>query len=191
MVEMGNITSICEVSLATNFVLGYLFLKYKDLCHKALIISLNKKGDEFTEDDHCLLLSSGKKFSKKYFAKIRKLLNISISLSSLAICISFIALLLAGISPEYQISSVLYVFCAIFFIIINPAFYFICEIAIQNFEIVFNPTEQINEENISNYMKHYVSFPIPEDSIVTRIKWFIFFKIRYLRVVFKQIFKLK
>lgn len=71
MIKLEDITSICEVSLTANFVLGYLLLKYMDIRHKSTsLIFKETQSLEYRFDDTIYVFRNGNKFSVKTFNRI-------------------------------------------------------------------------------------------------------------------------
>lgn len=181
MVKLENTTSIYEVALATNFVLGYLILKYRDIYSKSTKIILTETvGEEFTEKDNCFILKNGNNFSKKAFQRIRTLFKLTVILSIFAILLSYLFLLFAGLYPDYLISNFFYISTSFIFIIINPMIYFRYKIAILNLQSSIDE-KQLNESEMSNFMKNYIPLPFYRESILQKAKCFFYFKTKYIK----------
>ncbi|KFL34097.1 MULTISPECIES: hypothetical protein [unclassified Sulfurospirillum] len=186
MVKLENITSIYEVAFATNFILGYLIATYRDVYLESVkIILTQSKGKGLAEDDNFFILQDGNKFSKKAFSKIKYLFVITVIFSIIAIVFSFLFLLFAGIIPEYTIPTWLFVISSSLFILVNPIGYFIYKIYVLNFKHTING-EKINDSEISNFIKSYVPFPIYRESVLQKIKLFFYFKIKYIKNLFRK-----
>jgi len=185
MVKLENITSIYEVAFATNFILGYLITTYRDVYLESEKIILTQREEVLTEDDNFFILQNGNKFSKKAFSRIKYLFWITTIFSIIAIVFSFLFLLFAGIIPEETISTWFFVISSSFFILVNPIGYFIYKIYVLNFKHTING-EKINDSEISNFMKSHVPFPIYRESILQKIKLFFYFKIKYIKNLFRK-----
>ena len=186
MVKLGDITSIYEVAFATNFILGYLILNYKDIYYQSIKTILTQSyGEEFTENDNSFILKNGNKFSKKHFNNIKILFIISTILSMLSVLISFLFLLFSGLYPGYEINSLIYILSSTIFIIINPIIYFFYKINVINFNHIIND-ELITDNKISDFMKSYTPIPIYKESIFQKLKWFFYFKTRYVKSLFSR-----
>jgi len=182
MVKLGNCTSIYEVALTINFITGYLIFNYRDIYIKSIRIILTQtKGEEFSENDNNFILKNGNKFSKKSFNRIKYLFIGSIVASILSVLISFFMLLVAGFNSEYPLSNSVYIISSVIFIIINPMLYFVYKISVSNFDNTINNNDVV----VSDYIKNYMPIPIYKESYFQKIKWFIYFKIQYIKDKFK------
>lgn len=184
MVQLGDITSVYEIALTINFILGYLITMYREHYTESVKIALTSIGEELSENDNSFILKNGRKFSKKAFARIEHLFWIAVILSIVAIFSSFLCLLLAGLMPKYMIPSWLFVISSSIFILINPVGYFIFKINILNFKYAIN-ADGAHNNNMSNFMKNYTPFLVEQESVFQRVQWFFHFKIKYIKSVFR------
>lgn len=186
MVKLENTTSIYEIAFTINFIVGYLIISYRNIYLKSLkVIFTQSKAEEFTEGDNCYLLNNGSKFSKKAFSRIQYLLTTTIVSSILAILLSFFFLLFAGLNPDSMIPKWIFILSSSIFILFNPILYFIYKINILNLEYVIN-VENINDSDISSFMKSYIPLPIYHESIFQKLKWFLYFKFKYIKSLFHK-----
>lgn len=191
MVKLENITSVCEVALTANFVLGYFLLKYIEIRHKSIIlISRETKSIEYLGDDNYYVFKNGNKFSVSIFQRSKTLFIISAILSIIAVIFSFFILLLTGLYPTYEISTSLYIFFAVLFIIINPIVYFIVEISFMYVQRSIGE-RQLKTDEISELVKSHISMPMYHEPILRKLKWYIYFKSIYIKRILTKLFSFK